>query len=263
MDYYSILGVTKNASEKELKQAYKKQSMQHHPDRGGDEAKFKEVNEAYSTLKDPQKRAAYDNPQPHFNFNTSNMGGDPFADIFGRMNRRQRYNSDVNITLTIDLLDVLLGKKLTTQYRLPSGGIREADIDLPPGIDDSIGVRYQGLGETELPGPPGDLIVRVRVKNNSRWNRSGDDLRTRAIISIFDCLLGGVTEIRTIDDRGIKINIPKGTQPGATFSIPGYGIPNKRTGKKGNILVEIHTVVPNITDPSILQDIERIKNAIN
>jgi DnaJ-class molecular chaperone len=56
MDYYSTLGVSKNASDKELKQAYKKASMQHHPDRGGDENKFKEINEAYSTLKDPQKR---------------------------------------------------------------------------------------------------------------------------------------------------------------------------------------------------------------
>jgi molecular chaperone DnaJ len=67
MDYYETLGVSKDASQDELKKAYKKQSMQHHPDRtGGDEAKFKQINEAYSTLKDPQKRQEYDNPQPQF-----------------------------------------------------------------------------------------------------------------------------------------------------------------------------------------------------
>ena len=64
MDYYSILGVNRDASDKELKSAYKKASMQHHPDRGGNEEKFKQINEAYSTLKDPQKRQQYDNPQP-------------------------------------------------------------------------------------------------------------------------------------------------------------------------------------------------------
>ena len=66
MDYYQTLGVPRNASDSDLKKAYKKASMQHHPDRGGDEAKFKEINEAYSTLKDPNKRAEYDNPQPRF-----------------------------------------------------------------------------------------------------------------------------------------------------------------------------------------------------
>ena len=66
MDYYDTLGVSRNASQDELKKAYKKASMQHHPDRGGDESKFKEINEAYSTLKDPQKRQEYDNPQPQF-----------------------------------------------------------------------------------------------------------------------------------------------------------------------------------------------------
>ncbi len=71
MDYYSILGVSRNASDKDLKSAYKKASMKHHPDRGGNEEEFKKVNEAYSTLKDPQKRAVYDNPQPQHNFNSS------------------------------------------------------------------------------------------------------------------------------------------------------------------------------------------------
>jgi curved DNA-binding protein len=261
MDYYSILGVARNASDKDLKSAYKKLSMQHHPDRGGNEETFKKVNEAYSTLKDPRKRQEYDNPQPQFNFN--NMGGDPFGDIFGRMNRRQRFNTDVNITLKIDLKDVLLGKKLSAQYKLPSGDIKEVDIDLPPGVDNDVGVRYHGLGETRQPGPPGDLIVRVRVMHDPRWKRSGDDLRTKVPVSVFTCFLGGITEIRTLDGRNIKMNIPKGTQPGATFSVHGYGIPNKRTGQKGNVLVEINAVVPNIEDPNILKELERIKNAIN
>jgi DnaJ-class molecular chaperone len=263
MDYYSILGVSKNATESDLKKAYKTKSMKHHPDRGGDEETFKKINEAYSTLKDPQKRAEYDNPQPQFRFNTSNMGGDPFADIFGQMHRRQRRNHDVTININLDLIDVMYGKELTARYQVPSGKIKEANIDIPPGIEDGVGIRFRGLGDNVIPNiPPGDLIVRTRIRQPANWKRSGNDLRTRAMVSIFDCLLGGSVEIRTIDDKRFKVNIPKGTQPGAVFSIPSHGIPNVQTGVRGNIFVEINAVVPKVENEMILKELERIKNAL-
>src|SRR6056300_2014206 len=108
MDYYSTLGVSKNASDKELKQAYKKASMQHHPDRGGDEAKFKQINEAYSTLKDPQKRGMYDHQQngggQAFNFNTGGFeeamrqANAQYGNMFGQgfANRTPR-NQDIHV----------------------------------------------------------------------------------------------------------------------------------------------------------------------
>lgn len=264
MDYYSILGVPRNATEKDLKKAYKQQSMRHHPDRGGDEEKFKQINEAYSTLKDPQKRAAYDNPQPQFNFNTGNMSGDPFADIFGRMHRRQRRNHDVTIMLNLDLVDVLTGKELATQYQLPSGKLKQANIDIPPGVDDGVGIKFRGLGDDSIPNiPAGDLIVRVKIRQPLNWKRSGNDLRTKATVTIFDCLLGGSVEIKTLDDKRFKINIPKGTQPGAVFSIPNHGVPNVQTGTRGNIFVEVNAVVPKIDNEMMLKELERIKNALS
>ena len=263
MDYYSILGVPKNATEKDLKKAYKKMSMQHHPDRGGNEEKFKQINEAYSTLKDPQKRAEYDNPQPQFRFNTHNMGGNPFDDIFGQMHRRQRRNHDVTININLDLLDVMQGKELAARYQVPSGKIKEANIDIPAGVEDGVGIRFRGLGDDAIPNfPRGDLIVRVRVRQPANWKRSGNDLRTKALVSVFDCLLGGSVEIRTIDDKRFKINIPKGTQSGAVFSIPNHGIPNVQTGTRGNIFVEINAAVPKIENEMILNELERIKNAL-
>ena len=264
MDYYSILGVPRNASEKELKQAYKKMSMRHHPDRGGDEAKFKEVNEAYSTLKDPVKRRQYDNPQPQYNFNTGNMGGHPFEDMFRRQSRRQRRNHDVTINISLDLLDVMYGKELTTRYQVPSGKIKEANIDIPPGVDDGLGIRFRGLGDDAIPNvPPGDLIIRARIRQPANWKRSGNDLRTKVSISVFDCLLGGSVEIRTIDDKRFKINIPKGTQSGAIFSIPNHGIPNLETGTRGNIFVEINAQMPKIENEMILKELERIRHALS
>ena len=117
MDYYSILGVSKNASDKELKSAYKKLSMQHHPDRtGGSDEKFKQVNEAYSTLKDPQKRQQYDNP-PQQQYSQGfgpngfqGMGG--FEDIFGNMfgagqqRRHQQLRADITLGIEINIDDV-------------------------------------------------------------------------------------------------------------------------------------------------------------
>ncbi len=264
MDYYSILGVPKNASEKQLKKAYKQKSMQHHPDRGGDEEVFKKVNEAYSTLKDPNKRSEYDNPQPQFRFNTNSMGGHPFEDIFGQMNRRQRRNHDVTININLDLLDVMQGKELAARYEVPSGKIKEANIDIPAGVENNVGIKFRGLGDDSIPNiPKGDLVVRVKVRQPPNWRRSGNDLRTTALISIFDCLLGGSIEIRTIDNKRFKVNIPKGTQSGAVFSIPNHGIPNIQTGVRGNIFVEINAAVPKIENDMILNELERIKNALN
>ena len=264
MDYYSILGVPKNASDQDIRTAYKKQSMQHHPDRGGNEEQFKRVNEAYQTLKDPAKRQQYDNPQPQYNFNTSNMHGHPFGDIFGNMNRRQRRNHDVTINVNLELIDVLTGRELTARYQVPSGKIKEANIDIPPGVEDGVGIRFRGLGDNIIPNvPPGDLIVRTRIRQPANWRRSGNDLRTRVTVSVFECLLGGSVEIKTIDDKRFKINIPKGTQSGAVFSIPNHGIPNIQTGKRGNLFVEINAVIPKIENEMILKELERIKNALS
>ena len=269
MDYYSILGVPKNASEKDLKKAYKKASMQHHPDRGGDGETFKQINEAYSTLKDPVKRQQYDNPQPQYNFNTGNMQGHPFEDMFsgfgfGAQRGRQRRNSDVTIGLNLDLKDVLTGKNLTTRYRLADNRIKEADIDIPIGVPDGIAIQFRGLGDDTIPGvPPGDLIVRIKIKNPPGWSRTGNDLKTSVFITIFDCLLGGSVELVTLDGKRIRITIPRGTQPGAVFNVAGHGIRDMQLGHRGNLFVEIKPVVPNIKNEIILQDIERIKNALN
>ena len=168
MDYYSILGVNRDASDTELKSAYKKASMQHHPDRGGDEEQFKKVNEAYATLKDPSKRQMYDqygtaDPQQagpqgfNFNFDSSNFaGGNPFAGTpfddmfaghpFGRT-RQQPRNQDMRIVTNIDLRDVVTGKSLVAQVQLGSGRVETINIDIRPGAKDGDTIKYEGLGD--------------------------------------------------------------------------------------------------------------------
>lgn len=277
MDYYSTLGVAKNASDKELKQAYKKASMQHHPDRGGDEAKFKQINEAYSILKDPQKRGMYDHQQngggQAFNFNTSNMGGFEEAmrqasaqhgNIFGQgfANRTPR-NQDIHVRADITLADVITGKSVVIQYRTQTGRIETVTVDIPRGAKHGDTVRYQGLGDDGHPRyPRGDLHVKINVKKITNWERDKDNLITKKVINVFDLLLGCVIIVATLEGKQVKITIPKGTRIGQVFSVPGYGVPNLQTGRRGNLYVEVDANIPVINDEVILQELRNLKNKI-
>jgi len=288
MDYYSILGVQKNASDKDLKSAYKKASMQHHPDRGGDEAKFKQINEAYSTLKDPQKRGMYDHQQngggQAFNFNAGGFeeamrqanaqygggnpfGGSPFQDIFGnqqhpRQSRTPR-NRDITLEAKIELGDVLTGKNLIIQYALSNGKLETVNVEVPAGARENDTIKYQGLGDNGDPRfPRGDLHIKIRIYKHRSWARDGDNLIAKMGTNLFDFLTGGVIIVKTLDSKEIKVSIPQGTHPGQVFNIPGYGIPNLRTGKRGNVYVTVNANIPKITDTHLLNKIAQLKNEL-
>ena len=254
MDYYSILGVARNASEQDIRKAYKKQSMQHHPDRGGNEEQFKKVNEAYSTLKDPQKRAAYDNPQPQYQFNT-NTG---FEDIFGR--RQQRRNPPFTIQAEITLEDVYTGKELIANYRLPSGRIETVSITVPKGVKTGDTMRYPGMGNDIIPGAPrGELLVRIKVLEHKEFNVSGLDLTCIKKLNVFDLITGTAAEINTPDGSRFSLRIPPKTQPDTTFNITGKGLPCARTGKQGNIYVKVRAQIPKQIDEKLLAAINEYK----
>ena len=181
--------------------------------------------------------------------------------MFGR--GRHRRNRDVTINVKLDLLDVITGKELTARYQVPSGKIREANINIPAGVEQGMGIRFDGLGDDAIPNAPrGDLIVKIKIQEPLNWTRSGNDLKTKVNVTIFDCLLGGSTEIKTLEGKRLKINIPRGTQPGAIFSIPNHGIPDVRRGTRGNIFIELKTIVPKIENEMILKELERIKDAL-
>ena len=277
MDYYTTLGVAKNASDKELKAAYKKASMQHHPDRGGDEAKFKQINEAYSTLKDPHKRGMYDHQQTAgqggFGFNQQQRpqnpfgNGHPFEHMFNQGFAQQRQtprNRDIILAANIDLKDVLTGKTLIMQYQLSTGRLETVNIDVPAGAKHGDTIQYEGLGEEGHPGyPRGNLQVRIKVSNNKDWYRDQDNLFTKKPVNVFDLLLGCVIIITTLDNKRLEIKVPQGTRSGAKFSIPGYGLPNMQTRQRGGLFVEIDAQIPVINDTAILDRIQQLRNDIN
>lgn len=270
MDYYSILGVDKTVSPEDLRKAYKKKSMQHHPDRGGDEEEFKKVNEAYQTLSDPDKRAAYDNPQTQFRFDTNSMNGVPpgFEDIFGQFGfnfqqpRRQPIrNRDITISHEITLEEAFTGKNVIATYKLFSGKEANLDITIPKGCKDGDKIRFGGMGDDRIPNAPrGDLYLKVRIKKEKNWHKEGDDLYHILEVNVLDLITGTEQKIKTPEGKGINLKIPKGTQADTTFSVKDYGFPNLRNGRRGNFYITIRGIVPTLDDEANML-IEKIKQS--
>ena len=257
MDYYNTLGISKSASEADIKAAYRKMAMKHHPDRGGDEKKFKEVTEAYETLSDPQKKqmldmgvdpnaqhTSYRQGSPfEFHFNTGNFE-DVFSN-FGFGGRPVRKNKTLNVNIEVTLEDIFKGRVIDAEIGIPNGNKRLVNIEVPPGIENGQQIRYRGMGEHTLKdAPPGDLIVNVFVKEHPIFQRQGDMLMIKKFISPWDAMLGSDITIETIDKKTLTIGIPAGTQPDTVLSCRGEGLPNMRTKVRGNLLIKVQIEIP-------------------
>lgn len=254
-DYYNILGVTRSSSQDEIKKAYRKLAMQHHPDRGGDEKKFKEIEEAYRTLSDVQARAQYDNPQPEFRFNTGNM--EDMADIFGAMFRQsnpfggqqrrqqQRRNNSITIQVRMTLREVLEGKDVLGSIRLPSGKDQTLQIKIPKGVRSGDQIKYQGLGDDSIPNiARGDLIAQIIELPDTRFTREGENLYTEHAISAFDAILGTTIVVDTVSDSKLEISVPVGIQSGQSIICRGFGLPQGQGETRGHMYVKINVRTP-------------------
>jgi molecular chaperone DnaJ len=345
-DYYEILGVPRDASLEDIKKAYRRLAKQYHPDINKNDPqaneKFKEINEAYEVLSDPQKRAQYDR------FGTvdgdfSSFGGQQYttdfggftniSDIFGDLSstlddfiknfwgrertqtteRIPRRGSDITVSLTIDLEDVLTGiereleinrrevcdlckgsgiepgkqpercpycngtGEIRSSRSTPFGQIvnvmtcpscrgtgkiitnpcpqcngrgfvsrrRRVMVKVPPGVEDGTRLRLRGEGDAGINGgPPGDLFVFVKVRPHPVFRRFGADLEYEAVIDVFDAVLGTEIDVPTLERTTEKLNIPSGTQFGATFRIRGRGLPFINNGGRGDLIVRVKIEVP-------------------
>jgi len=261
MDYYSRLGVNKQASPEELKRAYKKLAMQHHPDRGGDQTTFQQINEAYETLKDPAKRQQYDNPQPEINMNSQNMN-DIFNQFFGGGRRQpMRKNADMTINVRISLRDAMTGKDVVGKYKLRTGREEVANIKIPPGVEDNLIMQYRGLGDDIIKGVPrGNLNVKITVEKHAHFVRDRSHLRTKCAINVLELILGTEVFVTNLLGESIKVKVPKGTNPGTILSIAGHGLPDMNTGRPGNMYLELKGITPKIDDWDMLDKIREIND---
>lgn len=279
MDYYATLGLNRNASDAEIKKAYRSLAMKYHPDRGGDEKKFKEISQAYEFLSDPNKKQIIDmggdpNAQPgmggfnqnpfEFHFNTGNLN-DIFGNFgFGGFGRQpMRRNRSLNINVEITLEDVLTGKDFTAEVSIP-GKNKMINIHIPQGIEHGQQIRYEGMGDDSIQNlRPGDLLVNVMIREHKLFRREGTSLLIDKEISVWDALLGTSLEIKTLDNKTLSINIPAGTQPETMLSCKGEGLPNMRTKVRGNLLIKIKLTVPKNLSSTQIEMIKQIKTGNN
>ncbi len=260
MNYYDVLGVPKTASPEEIKKAYRKLASQHHPDKGGDTAKFQQVEEAYRILSDPQKRSEYDNPSP-FGKNPNGgwqefNGGTPFdnffhqfgpdlGSIFGHRTRAHK-NRDINLSTDITLEDSFYGKDIVAQYSLHTGQRRTFEAKIPPGVESGNVLRVHGAGDHSIPQlAPGDALLTINVLPHPRFQRNGADLIEEIEINVWEAMLGSEKDIKTIDGTTLTVKIKEGTQPNTMLRLQGRGMTVINSSARGNHLINIKVKIPN------------------
>ena len=297
--YYDILGVSKNASDDEIKKAYRKLALKYHPDKNpGDkeaEKKFKEVNEAHEVLSDKQKRARYDQFGKAGVGGSGNPfgGGNPFGsgNPFGQGGSYSYSYNGQNVNFgDFDLGDIFnsmfgggfgggfgrrnRGRDLQTSITIDFkdavfGTTKEISVNganlkikIPAGIDDGQSIRLSGRGgeAPEKGGEPGDLYVVIRVKPHKTLTRDGHIILSEEHISMVDAALGTEIKVETIDGP-VTMKVPAGTQSGTPFKLSGHGVPFRADGDRGPHIVAIVVDTPTKLTKKQREILEEFKNS--
>lgn len=272
MDYYKTLGVDRNASPDDIKKAYRKLAGQHHPDKGGDTAKFQEIQKAYETLSDPQKKQQYDSPHTqggpggfHFNFGGGGPGGfhfhqqgfdinEIFGQMFGQQNPFAQRQQVFRTQLSVTLMDAYNGGSQVLKVQTQTG-TKIINIDIPKGVKDGDQFRYDNM----LDGAT--LIVEFRVQPDLRFERRGNDLYCNHQISVLDLLVGTKIQFKTISGKTFEVEVKPMTQPHIQLRIPGQGMPISNGNQYGDQIILLKPFVPDKIDSSITESILRSKQS--
>jgi curved DNA-binding protein len=292
-DYYKILGVERNAGEEDIRKAYRKLAMQFHPDRNPNdkqaEERFKEINEAYQVLNDPEKRSVYDRlgsdysswqrrgAPGDFNWDQYGGGGFPggvrveygdledlfggaggFSDFFRTIFGREAQGAAPGAGGG--------GTRTRSRQQQPQGYQQELEVSLEEAYQGTTrllqtdgkqkqvripaGVRTGSKVRVAGAGPNGlDLYLIVDVRDDPRFERRGNDLHTTATVDAFTAILGGEAEVETLAGK-VKLTIPAGTQPEQVFRLGGRGMPSvKNSSEKGDLYVRLKVQIPKYLSP--------------
>lgn len=268
-EYYERLGVSKDASQDDIKKAYRKLSKKYHPDlnqEAGADQKYKEVQEAYETLSDPQKRAQYDQFGPagaNGGYGGQGYGGQGFGgyddinDLFSQMfgggfggfdPNRPRKGQDLQYRMHLTFEEAVFGTEKTITYTRSENGMQqkhEVKVTIPAGVDTGQQMRLQNQGEEGANGGPyGDLFVVFNVAPSQEgFERDGADVYLETEISFVSAALGDEIEVPTVHGKA-KLKIPAGTQTGTNFRLRGQGAPRLRQNGNGDQFVRVQVSVP-------------------
>ena len=286
IDYYKVLGVKNDASQDEIKKAYRRMAKRYHPDTNKDDPnakeRFQEINEANEVLSDPEKRRKYDEygenwrhadefeaqrgqyrngAQGGYNFggfggfgdfgssagNTSGFS-DFFEELFGHGAFRGGKGSRQREGDIQATLQLTLHEAATTHRQQFSVNGETVSITVPAGIADGQKIRIKDKGKTGVNGERGDLYITFGITPDSRFTREGDDLHTTATIDAFTLLLGGEVIVPTLNGN-IKATIKPGTQPGSKLRLRGKGFPvYKQPDRYGDLIVTIAVTIPQLSE---------------
>ena len=267
-DYYKILGVSREATSDEIRKAYRKLAKQYHPDvskEANAEEKYKEINEAYEVLKDPEKRKKYDTlgmnwqngqdftPPPgwqHVDFGGGDFGGGfsdffqtlfgnagGFQDIFSNSQRHQRpMKRDTEVDLTLSLEDAINGGTHNLVFK-SSNGKRNLNVRLPKGITEGSQIKLPGKSESG-----GDILINIHIAPHKTFEINGSDLTREIKVPVYDAVLGKDISVGTLDGE-VTIKMPPGIQDGQKLRLRGKGMP-KRDGTNGDLFVRVRIEIP-------------------
>ena len=259
-NYYDILGVNKNASQEDIKKAYRNLSKKYHPDKnGGDDTKFKEINQAYDTLGDEKKRKQYDNPNPFSGF--GGFGGGGFSWSWNNMNVRPT-PQNIEAHIEISLTEAYYGCKRNIRV-----GSKNFNIDIPKGVTTGKVIIYNGQGGKgydPLTGQEkyGDLYVRVNVRSTDKMYLNNDGLLEMVVvIDWIDAILGCEMDL-DVFDKTVNIRVPKYTQNGGYVLSAGKGFPKYKSNDYTNLKVNFIVKMPKSLTQSQIEKLESIKQEI-
>jgi curved DNA-binding protein len=259
-DYYSTLGVGKNANTDDIKKAYRKLASQHHPDKGGDTATFQKIEEAYRVLSDPQQRQQYDNPMPQgnpfggfpgggFQFNVNGFSMD---DIFGQMFRQHQnpfnQQNTYRTTYWISLEQAYKGGEEVLKLQTVAGA-HMVKVNIPKGIPDGGQVRYEKVVDSN------DLIVEYRIHNHLKYERRMNDLLSNHSISVLDLIVGCTFQFDTISGKKLEVTVQPGTQPHMHLKLNSQGMPMQGTNQFGDQIILLKPFIPDNIDSRITDSI--------
>ena len=267
-NFYDVLGVSKDASQDDIKKAFRKLAVKYHPDNGGDEKKFKELSEAYETLSNDKKRREYDQmlmfggiPGAEYGGNggrgyttyTTNVGdnlndffsnisngegfgGFDFSSIFGggpagaSRARRPVRGGDLMLTISVTAQQAFDGTTREVSYMVPSTKERTTlKVTVPAGAYDGMKLRYHNQGEYgENGGARGDLVITTQVEEHPLFKRDGADVKMDLPMSVWELALGASVEVPTPSGKKVLLHVPAGTQDGKTFRFRDMGAANVR-----------------------------------